>query len=233
MHFFYSSVVQHNEIVLGEAESNHASKVLRLNQGSLVQVVDGSGTLYRGEILVVHPRKCRIKILNAIHGYGKLPYNLHVAIAPTKSMDRFEWFLEKATEIGIHEITPLLCDHSERKVVKPDRMEKILVAAMKQSGKAYLPKIHPLTPFDAFIRNAGADQPFIAHCYPGEKPHINTVLTPKGFCLILIGPEGDFSQEEVKTAKSQGFREISLGESRLRTETAGIVACIVVHLLHV
>ncbi|MEN8116270.1 MAG: RsmE family RNA methyltransferase, partial [Bacteroidota bacterium] len=156
----------------------------------------------------------------------------HIVIAPTKNIDRFEWFLEKCTEIGIDEITPILSEHSERKVIKPGRLEKIVVSAMKQSVKAYLPKLNELTSFNDLVKTSDAPAKFIAHCNGGEKPHLKNNIEPGKNVLILIGPEGDFSPAEVELAKENGFKEISLGTSRLRTETAGVVACHIVNLIN-
>ena len=179
----------------------------------------------------MHPKKCRLSILNVQKEDRRKNYWLHVAIAPTKSISRFEWFLEKATEIGIDEITPLLSEHSERKVVKFERSEKILISAMKQSQKAFLPKLNELTSFNEFIQKNSEKQKFIAHCNDGEKNHLKNAIQKGNNMVILIGPEGDFSLEEVLEAKEKGFEEISLGDERLRTETAGIVACHTVNLI--
>jgi 16S rRNA (uracil1498-N3)-methyltransferase len=232
MQLFYVPEIKGNEIILDETESKHAIRVLRLNAGDKVQVVDGKGSFYLAEITQPHPKKCRLAILETKKEFEKRQFKLHIAIAPTKNNDRFEWFLEKATEIGIGEITPLLCEHSERKTIKPDRMEKILVSAMKQSVKAYLPKLNPLVSFNDFIKLNVVSHKFIAHCNNGEKPHLKNEIKKEENVLILIGPEGDFSPEEVEQARRNGFREISLGPSRLRTETAGVVACHIVNLVN-
>jgi 16S rRNA (uracil1498-N3)-methyltransferase len=230
MQIFYAPAVQPNEIVLEETESKHAITVLRLEEGSRIRIVDGCGGSYLCEISEAHPRKCRLKVLDSVQNYGKRAYRLHIAIAPTKNMERLEWFLEKATEIGIDEITPVLCEHSERKTIKPERLERILISAMKQSEKAYLPRLNPLTSFNVFIRSNRSARKFIAHCHPGGKPHLKNELKNENDTLVVIGPEGDFSETEIEDAKMQEFREISLGSSRLRTETAGIVACLIFHL---
>lgn len=232
MQLFYVPDVTDNEILLDETESKHAIRVLRLGTGDKVQVTDGTGGFYTAEITEPHPKKCKLTVIQAQKNFGKRSFRLHMAIAPTKNNNRFEWFLEKATEIGVNEITPLLCSHSERKTIKTERLEKILVSAMKQSVKAYLPKLNPMVPFYDFLKQPDGLQKFIAHCNDGKKPHLKNELTPDETILILIGPEGDFSPEEVEQAKTSGFREISLGKSRLRTETAGVVACHIVNLLH-
>lgn len=232
MQLFYIPEIRGNEIILDETESKHAVKVLRLSAGNKVQVVDGAGGFYTAEITESHPKKCRLSILKSHKEYGKRRFKLHMAMAPTKNIDRFEWFLEKATEIGIDEITPLLCEHSERKNIKSDRLEKILVSAMKQSVKAFLPKLNPMIPFNKFITINEVSRKYIAHCNDGDKPHLKNEIKKEENVLILIGPEGDFSPEEVELAKTNGFREISLGQSRLRTETAGVVACHIVNLVN-
>jgi 16S rRNA (uracil1498-N3)-methyltransferase len=230
MQLFYVPNVTKNKIVLDENESKHAIRVLRLNTGDKVQVVNGSGGFFTAEITEPHPKKCKLTLTESNLEYGKRNFRLHIAIAPTKNNDRFEWFLEKATEIGLDEITPLLCERSERKTIKPDRLEKVLISAMKQSVKAYLPKLNPITPFGKFLKESNASQKFIAHCNEGEKPHLKNEIKAGGSVLILIGPEGDFSPEEVKQAQKSALKSISLGNSRLRTETAGVVACHIVNL---
>ncbi len=230
MQLFYVPDISDTEVVLDETESKHAVKVLRLLPGDEVQLIDGKGNFYEAEILEANPKRCRLIILNTTHEFGKRDYYIHIAIAPTKSIDRFEWFLEKCTEIGIDEITPLLCEHSERKNIKPERLEKILVSAIKQSLKAYLPKLNNLVSFKELVLKSDVKNRYIAHCYDGEKNHLKSESLKSKDVLVLIGPEGDFSPEEVEFAVQNGFKEISLGESRLRTETAGIVACHIVNL---
>jgi 16S rRNA (uracil1498-N3)-methyltransferase len=232
MQLFYVPNVAENEIVLDETESKHAIRVLRLNVGDKIQLVNGKGGFFLAEITQPHPKKCKLSILESHTEFGKRRFNLHMAIAPTKNIDRFEWFLEKATEIGIDEITPVLCEHSERKTIKPDRLEKILVSAMKQSLKAYLPKLNPMVSFNEFLIKNEGEQKYIAHCNEGEKEHLQNEVEKEKSVTILIGPEGDFSPEEVEQAKKNGFCEISLGSSRLRTETAAIVACHIVNLVN-
>ena len=230
MQLFYVPNISGTEVFLNETESKHAVRVLRLREGDKVQVIDGVGGFYKTEISEVHPKRCKLQITQTIKNFEKKNFKLHIAIAPTKNIDRFEWFLEKCTEIGIDEITPLLTEHSERKVIKPERLEKILVSAMKQSLKAYLPKLNELKSFKNLIANSGSSEKFIAHCNEGEKKHLKNNITKGDNVLILIGPEGDFSPEEIELAKENGFKEISLGNARLRTETAGIVACHIVNL---
>ncbi len=230
MQLFYVPNISGAEVVLDETESKHAVRVLRLTEGTTVELIDGKGGFYIAEIINANAKKCRLAITKAQKEFGKKNFRLHLAVAPTKNIDRFEWFLEKATEIGIDEITPLLCAHSERKVIKPERLEKILVSAMKQSLKAYLPKLNEFTLFKDFISETSAEQKFIAHCYEGKKPHLKNAITTHSNALVLIGPEGDFSLEEVELATTSGFTAVSLGNARLRTETAGVVACHIVNL---
>ncbi len=230
MQLFYIPNISSNEVILDETESKHAVRVLRLAPGDVVQLIDGSGGFYDAEITDANPKKCKLTIVKTICDFGKKNFRLHMAVAPTKNIDRFEWFLEKATEIGVDEITPLLCEHSERKVIKSDRLEKILVSAMKQSVKAYLPKLNEMVSLSDFITNCTTENRYIAHCYEGEKPHLKDVMEENQDAVILIGPEGDFSPEEVNLAKNNGFFEVSLGTARLRTETAAVVACHIVNL---
>lgn len=230
MQLFYIPEISGKKITLNAEESKHAIKVLRLTAGESIQIVDGKGGFYEAEISEPNPKKCGIIIKNAEQNYGKKDFYLHIAIAPTKNIDRFEWFLEKCTEIGIDEITPIITEHSERKVIKPERLQKILVSAMKQSVKAYLPSLKELTTYSDFIEKIDNADKYIAHCNPGEKIHLKDAVSKARNVTILIGPEGDFSPHEVALAKNNGFSEISLGDARLRTETAGIVACHIVNL---
>jgi 16S rRNA (uracil1498-N3)-methyltransferase len=218
--------------ILPEEESQHAVKVLRLQAGDNITVVDGSGGYYKAVITNPHHKHCAFEITETQLEFGKRNYKLHIAIAPTKNIERLEWFIEKATEIGIDEITPVICRHSERKIVKEERLEKIIVSAAKQSLKAYFPKLNPLCTFDQLLQKHTASQKFIAHCYEEDKRLLQTEITKSSEVLILIGPEGDFSMEEVQKAISLGFKPVSLGESRLRTETAGVVACHTVAIMN-
>jgi 16S rRNA (uracil1498-N3)-methyltransferase len=221
-----------SEHVLPEEESLHAVKVLRLKVGDELVVVDGVGGYHIAKITLPHPKRCAFELIESQFEFGKRDYKLHIAIAPTKNMDRLEWFVEKATEIGIDEITPIICRFSERKMVKAERLEKIIVSAAKQSVKAYFPKLNPQCTFDELIKNHQATQKFIAHCYDSEKIQLKTEIIPTKDILVLIGPEGDFSKDEVEKAIKSGYLPVSLGESRLRTETAGVVACHTVSLMN-
>jgi len=218
--------------VLPEEESQHAVKVLRLQVGEEITLIDGAGGFFKAKITNPHPKHCSFEITETILEYGKRDFHLHIAIAPTKNIERLEWFIEKATEIGIDEITPIICRFSERKVIKAERLEKIIVSAAKQSLKAYLPILNPLCSFDELLKNHHASQKFIAHCYDDDKRLLQNEIQTSKDVLILIGPEGDFSKEEVQKSLSAGFIPVSLGNSRLRTETAGVVACHTVSLLN-
>lgn len=238
MHLFYTPNISIPEYTLNEEESKHCVRVLRLSIGDKIVLIDGKGGWYEGEIIFDHPKKCGVKIVSKQQEVGKRAYQLHIAIAPTKNMDRLEWFAEKATEIGIDSISLLHCQNSERDVVKTERLEKVLISAMKQSMNAYLPQLSAMTDFKKYITTskAFAGKKFIAHCYDTvsntNKLHLKQVYPSKENALILIGPEGDFSMEEVRFAIENGFQEISLGASRLRTETAALAACLTVHIIN-
>ncbi len=231
MQLFYISGVEGNFCVLSEEESWHCMKVLRLAEGDEINLTDGAGNFYQGVIAKIHHKNCLVEI-SATKPDPPCSWNLHIAIAPTKNIDRFEWFLEKATEIGIHEITPLFCEHSEREVIKPERLQKVLVSAMKQSLKAWLPGLNEPEQFKNFILKDFKGQKFIGYCETGDESDLHSMYQNGSDVLILIGPEGDFSKNEVALAVANGFTPISLGASRLRTETAGVVACHSIHLLN-
>ena len=226
MQLFYNETLQENakELIFDKIESKHIVRVLRKSTGDVLQITNGKGLLFTAEIIIASDKKCHAKITQQIEKPKPWKYQLHIAIAPTKLNDRFEWFLEKATEIGIDEITPIICDNSERRVVKLERFEKIIQSAMKQSLKFTLPKINEPVKFKDFIRQDFITKVCIAHCEAGDKKLLQEVIYPKENALILIGPEGDFSSNEIKLAEEKSCIPISLGESRLRTETAGLVA---------
>ncbi len=232
MHIFYTPDISCQFYTLNEDESKHCVRVLRLNVCDVIVLVDGRGGFHEAEIRDAHPKRCEVEVVKSIQEYGKKPFCLHVAIAPTKNIDRFEWFLEKATEIGIHEITPLLCSNSERKMIREDRLERIMVSAMKQSLKAYFPQLNPMTAFGDFIRQQSMSNKFIAHCedQDQDKTHLKDVVKPGRNYLVLIGPEGDFSSGEIRQALQHGYQPVSLGGSRLRTETAGVAAVHIINL---
>ena len=232
MHLFYTPDISKETYTLDEIESKHCIKVLRLNINDQIELIDGNGTFYEAKIIDPNPKKCKVEITKTIKEFGKRNHYLHIAIAPTKNIDRFEWFLEKATEIGIDEITPIVCDHSERKIIKPERLEKIIISAIKQSMKAFKPKLNPLIKYSDFIQLNFNGVKYIAHCEDAKKQALKLNYKAGRNVLMLIGPEGDFSPNEIKQAKQNNFHEISLGQSRLRTETAGVVACHTINLLN-
>ncbi|MDN6280440.1 MAG: 16S rRNA (uracil(1498)-N(3))-methyltransferase [Psychroflexus sp.] len=220
----------HKNIVFDAQESKHIVKVLRKQNGDILWITNGDGLAAKAELFQTNQKKCEAVILDFEH-QEKSKYHLHLAIAPTKSNDRFETFLEKATEIGIHEITPLLTKNSERKKVNLERYERILQSAMKQSLKYHLPKINPLQSYADFLKTHFIGQKFIAHCeYSDDKKFLLTAINHQQNYRILIGPEGDFNPEEIQLAKENQFQEVSLSAERLRTETAAIVATHIVSL---
>ena len=228
---FYCPDILHS-FTLSEEESQHAVRVLRLQAGDELEVVDGAGGYYLAVVTNPHPKHCEFQIKETITEYGKRDYRLQIAIAPTKNIERLEWFIEKCTEIGVDEITPIFCRFSERKIIKPERLEKIIVSAAKQSLKAYFPILNPMCSFRDFIQQTTVSQKFIAHCYEQDKQLLQRVYQKSSDAVILIGPEGDFSPEEVQAAIQHQFQPVSLGSSRLRTETAGIAACHTVALMN-
>ncbi|SBW00060.1 16S rRNA (uracil(1498)-N(3))-methyltransferase [uncultured Dysgonomonas sp.] len=228
--FFTPDILSNVELPAEEAL--HCIKVLRKKEGDEILLTDGKGFFYDAEIMQANPKHCIVNILKTIEQPKDWDFNLQIAFAPTKNIDRIEWFAEKATEIGIDRLSPILCQHSERKEIKAQRIEKILVSAMKQSQKALLPQLDDMQSFSKFIKQEFDGQKFIAHCYPQEKVLLKDIYKKSGNALILIGPEGDFSEEEVRMAIDNGFEPISLGESRLRTETAALVACHTLHVLN-
>lgn len=231
MQIFYTPNIVANP-VLPEEESGHCVRVLRLSEGDHVLLTDGKGAFYKAAITQVHPKHCGVELLESWQQAPLWPFYVHIAVAPTKNMDRMEWFVEKAAEIGVDAISCLNCRFSERREIKPARLEKILVSAMKQSQKATLPRLEGMVDFKAFVSRPFEGRKFIAHCEEGEKPLLRQLYHPGERALILIGPEGDFSPEEIAFAKDNGFEAISLGESRLRTETAALVACHTLHVLN-
>lgn len=222
MHLFYDPTIKADNSfhVLNEEESKHACKVVRLKNGDQISILNGMGIEFTGTIIEDHPKHCKVEIISKFIE-EQIKSELHIAIAPTKIMDRIEWFLEKATEIGITEITPIICSNSERKQIKEERLEKILIAAMKQSKRLFLPKLNPLIDFNTFLKNHPMG--IVAHCYNAPKNTIEEVFKIRN-CPILIGPEGDFSLQEIEKALKSGYKTITLGKNRLRTETAGLYA---------
>lgn len=232
MHIFYTPDIKGNVYTLSEQESKHAVRVLRVKHNDEVMLTNGLGTIYNATVADPHQKRCTLTIVSSTNEFCKKPYFLHIAIAPTKNIDRLEWFLEKVTEIGIDEITPIISFHSERKVIKNERLDKVIIAAMKQSVKGYKPVLNPLTSFSDFLQKDRNGKLCIAHCNDGKKNPLKHISETNNRLTILIGPEGDFSEQEVQEAVKSGAIPISLGESRLRTETAGIVACHTVNLMN-
>lgn len=232
MQLFYAPGLTPPLHTLGEEESKHCVRVLRLGRGDTLHITDGEGNLFCCRIENDDPKRCTVRVVSVEREFERLPYALTMAVAPTKNADRFEWFLEKATEVGVGEIIPLETARSERRVFKPERSEKVITAAMKQSLKAYRPRLHPLTPVERVLTAPFAGRKFIAHCAdalaPEGKRFLARTLRPQEAALILIGPEGDFTPEEVAAALSNGFEEITLGRQRLRTETAALAAVVMV-----
>ncbi|MGN8057069.1 16S rRNA (uracil(1498)-N(3))-methyltransferase [Pedobacter sp. 22163] len=233
MHIFYTPDITQNTYTLNEEESKHCVRVLRLTIGSIVNLVDGKGGFYTAEITSDNPKKVSLSILNVETEFHKRNHYLHIAVAPTKNIDRIEWFLEKATELGIDEITPIITDRSERRVVKEDRLNKVITSAVKQSIKAYHPKLNDAISFDTFLKEPFDGDKLIAHCIDnGEKQYISKLVTPHQKYLILIGPEGDFTPDEVNLALNKGFKALTLGDNRLRTETAALSVCFEINYLN-
>lgn len=205
-------------------ESRHIIKVLRKKDSDILHVTNGLGFLFETEITLASDNKCTVQVLS-VKKADEPKFRLHLAVAPTKMNDRFEWFLEKATEIGIQEITPIFCDRSERKAINPERFEKIILSAMKQSNETFLPKLNPAISFKEFIKQKNEGLNLIAHCEETDKKSLKEILKPNENVTMLIGPEGDFSEKEIALALENNFQPVTLGNTRLRTETAAIVAC--------
>ena len=226
MQLFYNPNISENDanFSFDKDESKHIAKVLRKKLGDVLHITNGNGWLFTAEITLAEQKKCTVSITSKSF-QAKRNYNLHLAVAPTKMNERYEWFLEKATEIGIETITPIICEHSERKVIKTERFEKIIQSAMKQSLQCYLPTLNAPIAFKDFIKQDFKGQTYIAHCEETDKKSLKSQLKPATECTILIGPEGDFSVKEIEIALQHNFIPVTLGETRLRTETAAIAAC--------
>ncbi len=236
MELFFTKNISGSVAVLEQDEYRHCIKVLRHKTGDVINFIDGKGGLYKGTITAASGNTCTVEITETIKDYPPRSYSLHMAVSPTKNLDRYEWFLEKAVELGLDELTPIIGDHSERRVFKPERAERIFLSAVKQSLKANLPILNPMISAKEFITGTDSFEgvKIIAHCNEGDRKNIIDILTesnrtPGKAFLILIGPEGDFSPEEVKLAIAHGFIPATLGESRLRTETAALAAVTAVY----
>lgn len=234
MQLFYTPDINPSlpQYFLSEEESKHAVRVLRLAVGDEVTLIDGKGGLYKAEIKDAHPKRTILQINSVTTEFNKRNHYLHIAIAPTKNLDRVEWFLEKATEIGIDEISLIICQRSERKEAKVERLNKIVTSAIKQSIKAYHPILNTPVNLAQFLKQPFDGQKFIAHCDDGEKVSLTQSIEKHGRYLILIGPEGDFTPAEVDAALQNGYKAITLGESRLRTETAALEVCFEANFLN-
>jgi 16S rRNA (uracil1498-N3)-methyltransferase len=226
MQLFYNPSIDETteSFSFDKEESKHIIKVLRKKDTDILFVTNGSGLLFKTEITLASDNKCTVQILE-VEKKEPSKFQLHLVVAPTKMNDRYEWFLEKATEIGVHEITPIICDRSERKAVNKERFDKILLTAMKQSNVLFLPKLNEAITFKEFIKLKNESLQLIAHCEETDKKSLKSVLKPNDNVTLLIGPEGDFSEKEIALALENDFVAVSLGNTRLRTETAAIVAC--------
>ncbi|MCF6350455.1 MAG: 16S rRNA (uracil(1498)-N(3))-methyltransferase [Flavobacteriaceae bacterium] len=226
MQLFYNKNIKSKDkqFIFDKTESKHIIRVLRKKEGDLLYITNGKGLLFTVKIINASDKKCFVEILEEELKENQLHYNLHIAIAPTKNKQRLEWFLEKATEIGVRQITLIICINSERKTVNKERLEKILITAMKQSNRYYLPKLNKVITYKKFINQELNGDLFIAHCEKTDKKTLKSQLNKNKNTTILIGPEGDFSLTEIKLALQNKYKAVSLAKSRLRTETAGIVA---------
>ncbi|TRX21934.1 16S rRNA (uracil(1498)-N(3))-methyltransferase [Flavobacterium franklandianum] len=226
MQLFYNPTIDETteNFSFDKEESKHIIKVLRKKDTDILFVTNGLGLLFETEITLASDNKCTVQIL-AVEKTEPSKFQLHLAVAPTKMNDRYEWFLEKATEIGVHEITPIICDRSERKIVNKERFEKILLTAMKQSNVLFLPKFNEAISFKEFVKRKNEGLQLIAHCEETDRKTLKSVLKTNENVTLLIGPEGDFTEKEIALALENNYVPVSLGNTRLRTETAAIVAC--------
>ncbi|MFN8209509.1 MAG: 16S rRNA (uracil(1498)-N(3))-methyltransferase [Bacteroidales bacterium] len=233
MQVFYAPGITGDNWILDEKESKHLIRVMRLGKGSAVRLIDGKGNLYEGIIDDPDQSGCSIKVISVKNDFDKRNYRLHIAISPLKNPERFEWFTEKCVEIGIDEITPVICRNTEKEKLKTERIKSIIISAMKQSLKTWLPVLNEPVAFSEFVSSAHQGKKMIAHCNGTlNRKKINEVCSPGDDVLIMIGPEGDFSEKEISLAESKGFTAVHLGNSRLRTETAGIAACHSIYFLN-
>lgn len=228
MQLFYAPDIVPPHHTLSEDESKHCVRVLRLGVGDELHLTDGRGNLYRCRVTDPNPKRCAVETVETIAEYGRMPYGLTLAVAPTKNIERFEWFLEKATEVGVTRIVPVECDHSERRIIKYDRELRVITSAVKQSLKAYHPALDELTPLRRLIASPFDGRKFIAHCddNAADRRYLASEIGKNENILILIGPEGDFSPEEINFALENGFEPVTLGPQRLRTETAAVTAAV-------
>lgn len=226
MYIFYAPGINSSSYILDEKESRHCIRVLRMSKGTPVKLIDGKGNLYDGVISQPDIKKCIVGITNVVPNFERRNYSLHIAISQLKNQERFEWFVEKSVEIGIDEITPLLCRNTEKQSVKTERINNIIISAMKQSVKAFKPVLNDPVPFKRFVGMEHNGLKMIAHCREDfSRTGIDEIYRAGDPAVIMIGPEGDFSEDEILTASANGFKHIHLGSSRLRSETAGVAAC--------
>jgi 16S rRNA (uracil1498-N3)-methyltransferase len=233
MQIFYAPDIKSSTCIMDSNESKHSIRVLRMAKGDKLRIVDGKGSLYEGIISDPDPAGCKVEITSVTRDFEKRSYRLNIAISPIKNPERLEWFVEKSVEIGIDEITPLICRNTEKPGIKIDRLNNIIISAMKQSVKAFMPLLNESMNFNDFIMSDNQGIRMIAHCNPATKRYKMDQIYEKGRdAVILIGPEGDFSEEEINFALDNGFKPVDLGSSRLRTETAGIAACHSVYFIN-
>lgn len=233
MQLFYTPDICDQIYTFSKEESRHCTKVLRLGVGDIIHLTDGRGTLYTARIIDSNPHACTVQVEATEENFEQRNFRIEIALAPTKNIDRTEWFLEKATEIGLDRFIPIESEHSERRTINTERCTRVVVSAMKQSIKTVMPQIDPLTKFSELVAQPFEGDKFIAHCQDSEeKILLRDAVTPARNTLILIGPEGDFSPTEIELAHKFGFKDISLGKARLRTETAGLAACHTVALIN-
>jgi len=234
MQIFYAPGINGNTWILDEKESRHCIRVLRMKEGTPAKVIDGKGNLYEGVISRADQKKCEITINNVIREFEKRNYQLHIAISPLKNPERFEWFVEKSVEIGIDEITPIICKNTEKQRIKPDRINNIIISAMKQSLKAGTTVLNEIIPFEEFVNKKDFKGiKLISHCRATmDRSKISSFYSKGDDVIVLIGPEGDFSEYEISAAIATGFKSVHFGKSRLRTETAGVAACYSIYFIN-
>lgn len=233
MHIFYAPEISGNEYTLDEKESRHCIRVLRMSRGTPIRIIDGKGNLYEAVISDPDPGKCSVSVTGVIKDFETRNYILHIAISPLKNYERFEWFVEKSVEIGIDEITPLICCNTEKQGIRKERINNLIIAAMKQSLKSRLTKLNDPCKFNDFIQSRSNGSRMIAHCSDEPaKSKVGDIYSKGNDAVVLIGPEGDFTAEEIYTAAKAGFVPVHLGQSRLRSETAGIAACCSIYYIN-
>lgn len=232
MHLFLTDTTQDPYATLPPEESKHCVRVLRMQLGDELYVTSGDGTMCRARIADPDPTACQVEITERLPNYGARPFKLHMAVAPTKNNARMEWFVEKAVEIGVDRITPIICQHSERGTLNTDRLHKIALSAMKQSLQASLPQIDPPTPFTRLLEEPLPSCPLACHCAGDDRRTLHQLYTPGSDALVLIGPEGDFSPDEISRCLSLGIQPVTLGNNRLRTETAALYALTTLNFLN-